>query len=148
MTKFFFVEDVFTFDIDIIEFKKILLQNDFPKFNSRFENGNYVIESKISVGVAMINYRSVGISTNAKLSGNNESTVLNLKSSERPEYAIMILAFIVCLIAVCVKDFGLSILWTTLLFFVVFSWFRFIIQSQEEDLHQNIKMHFRKLSVE
>ena len=145
----FFVEDEFTFDIDVVEFKRILSQNNFPKFISNFENGNYVIESKISVGVLIINnFRSVGISTNAKVTGDNEKTVLNLKSSQRPEYILFILAFIVCFIAVCIKDFGLSLLWTTLIFLVVFFWFKFIIQSQEENLHQNIKMHFRKLIIE
>jgi hypothetical protein len=149
MTKFFSVEHEFNFNIDIVEFKRVLTQNNFPKFTCRFENGNYLIESKISVGVVKINnFRGVGISTNLKLTGNNEKTVLNLKSSQRPEYIITILAFIVSFIAVCVKDFGLNLLWVILIFVIVFFWFRFIIQSQEEVLHENVKRHFRKLELE
>jgi hypothetical protein len=148
MTKFFFTEDEFSFDIDIVEFKRILSQNDFTKFNSYFENGKYKFESTISIGVGMINYQGVGISSIAKLTEEKGKTVLNLKSSERPEYIIIILAFIVVFIAVCVKDFGISLLWTTVLFVVMFFWFKGIIQSQEQDLHQNIKMYFWKLIVE
>ncbi len=144
--KFLFTEDEFIFEIDVVKFRSILSSGDFPKFTSKFENGQYNIESKLSVGILIINdYKGFSIATNAKLSGDSQKTIVNLSSSFRPEYLFILFAFLFFMVIAIVKDFGFNILWIPGIFVVAFFWFKMILQSQEETLHQNIKKYFQDL---
>src|SRR5690606_28048710 len=121
-------------------------KQDFPKFTSNFENGRYIISSKMSVGVMIINkYKSIRISTNAKITNYDQETIVNLKTRLRPEYLFITFAFIFITIISYLTRFETNVYWITVLFAVVFMWFKIILQHQEKDLHRNIIKYFRGL---
>ncbi|RKS03113.1 hypothetical protein [Flavobacterium sp. 102] len=144
--KYLFTEDEFILEMDSLTVKRILTKNDFLKFTAVFEDGQYVIRSNISVGVLIINgYKGMSVSTHAKITADEEKTIVHLKSSVRPEYYLITFAFIFFLAIGFIKDFGWSSLGLSVFFIITFLWFRLIIQSQEESLHQVIKTYFQNL---
>lgn len=144
---FLFAQDQFTYNSDVTEIRTILSKNDFQKFNSKFENGYYLIASKASIGVMIINgYKGFGISTKAKVSGDNKKTILDLKSTFRPEYVLISMVFVLSFTIGLFHDFGFNILWIVALFIITFFWFRMILQLQEKTLHNNINSYLKNLN--
>jgi len=144
MKNFFYTENNFIVEMDINEFKQLISKKiDFPGFTVNFENGAYRITANTSVGILIINgYRGVSISTNVNFSGDEKQTTVNLKSSFRPEYLLIAIIFIVSSVTLAMQNVGVDLFWLLALFTIVFTWFRFIIQSQEEILHSKIKKFF------
>lgn len=150
--KYLIKTDHFSVAAKVEKVQQLLATQDFQKFRvvNVDSDGVYKIEANSGVGILIVNgSKAIGISTYATLTSDGEKAKVDLKTAPRPEYLLLLFGFAIILIGMMVNPkHWRKLPWIIGVFGVCLLWFRLVLQTQEEMLHNHIQAYLTQYPYE